>query len=243
MKDKKNKSIPVILTVTSFVCFVLVYGFYVYTSIDPNYIQGLVFVIPFVALLGISLLAAKNVIGKTVTNVFTIIVVVFAMVAMPLNFLYIAFDEATTFISDIAKYERVLKTVGYPENELVQNFPSQMPETYQLINFRYNGAFMQADEELILDYQTDSEGVQELTDKFSKTAIWTGTLDDEECQNNGLATLDFRWLMGKNVLPADLVIYLFFSEPIHGGYTNHARFSLAAISQVNNEVLFYMEDW
>ncbi len=243
MKNKKTISLLVILTVISFICFVLVFGFYVYTSFDPDYIQGLIFAIPFGAFLGITILENKKIIGKTVANVFAVIVFILSMIAMPLNLMAIAFDEATTSVSDVSKYERVLKTVGYPDNELVRNFPNQMPESYKLINFRYNAAFMQADEELILDYQTDHDNLMELTDKFSNAAIWSGTVADPDFQNNGLDTLDFRWLMEKNQVPADLVIYLFFSEPVNGGYTNHARFSLSAISYTNNEVLFYMEDW
>ncbi len=243
MKNKKAISLLNILTVSSFVCFVLVFGYYVFSSIDPDYIQGLVFAIPFVAFLGISLLENRKTIGKKLTNVFTMLVFVFSVVVMPINFLFITFDEATASISDISKYERVMDVVGYPDYELVQNFPGEMPEAYKLINFRYNPAFMQADEELILDYQTSSEELKGLADNFSTAAIWSGTPNDEECVTNGLDTLDFRWLMEKDEVPSDLFIYLFYSEPVRGGYNNHARFSLAAISFENSEVLYYMEDY
>ena len=153
-----------------------------------------------------------------------------------------AIQEATTVTTDIGKYERVLKLAGYPNNQLIKYFPNKIPGSAKNIVFSYCPAFLQGGENFDLKFETDSESINNYSDKFSKKAKWVGKWSDNKTENNRIMTGTFG-MIDYDVLPEDFTMYLFDSKPYHPNDWNHGYLSVVAVSKQRNEIIFHSEQW
>lgn len=238
----RNAIFPAIMTIISFLLFIGVYLYVTITAIEPYYLVGLVFAIPFICFgvvtyfTGIGQLKAVN------SIIITIFLIIVLSIAMFIAFIFISIDAATTETTDIAKYERVMKHRGYPENLLISHFPEKIPDNARNIVFRYNPAFGMGGENFNLKFETDSESINNYIHHFSQVAKWIGKADASEAEENGILSGIFSGI-GYEELPEDFTIYLIDSRSDGPVKWNHGMLSLVAISKEKNEIIFIAENW
>jgi hypothetical protein len=152
----------------------------------------------------------------------------------------LSFDAATTVITDIGKYERVLKLTGYPKNKLTKYFPDKIPDNAKNIVFSYNYAFLQGGENFNLKFKTDSDYIEDYIYILSRKVKWT--VNDSEVVKKNILSGGF-YVFSYPDLPEDFTIYVIYSKPYHPGDFNHGELSLAVVSKKRNEIIFLAEDW
>ena len=99
------------MTIISFVLFILIYLLVTLTAIEPYYIQGLVFGIPFISFGVITIMIINYKIKNSIAKIITIILIPIFGFAMLFCFFWLIFDAAITTTTDISKYERILKFI------------------------------------------------------------------------------------------------------------------------------------
>ena len=177
---------PAIMTMFSFLLFIVIYLYVTITAIEPYYWEGLIFATPFICFgvvtyfTGIGRVKTKNSIIIT-----TFLIIVFSIV-MYFAFISIAIDAATTVITDIDKYERALKLHGYPENPLISHFPDEIPYNARNVVFRYNPAFGMGGESFNLKFEIDSNSINDYIQHYLNIAKWIGKPDAKKEQLNGI---------------------------------------------------------
>jgi hypothetical protein len=241
LKVFKKAPFPATLTLISFVLFVILYYFLTVKEIQPYYLKGLIFAIPFICF-GIttffSATGKLNIVTSTAITIMLICVLSFGMLAAAV---FIAVSEETT-ITDIGKYERVLKLTGYPKRQISRHFPYEIPSSAKNIVFSYNPPFLQGGENFNLKFETDTASIKDYIDKFSQKAKWIGKSNDSEFKVNGITSASFN-NFGYTKLPEDFTIYLLVSKSYEPNNWNHGELSLVAISKERNEIIFLAENW
>lgn len=239
----KKALFPSIMTIISFVLFVMVYWLMTVRAIEPHFLKGLIFAIPFVCF-GITtfltVIKKLTIVSSTVITSCLIVVLGFLSFC---TFIFMAFQEATTVTNDIDRYERVLKLTGYPNNELIKNFPNKIPENAKSIEFSYCPAFLQGGENFDLKFEADSDSINNYSDEFLKKAKWIGKWSDNKTKNNGIISGTFDVLDYHGDLPEDFTMYLFDSKSYQPNDWNHGYLSVVAISKQRNEIIFHSEQW
>lgn len=238
----KRAPFPAIMTIVSFVLFIVVYWFATSTSIDPYYFEGLIFAVPFVCFGITTFFTVTEKLKIVASSVITSILIFILSFAMLVAFVFMSFDAATTVTTNIGKYERVLKLTNYPNNPLTKYFPDKIPRNTKNIVFSYNPAFLQGGENFDLKFETDSDSIKKYIDEFSQKAKWMGKSSDSEVGKNGIYSSTF-YSFGYTNLPEDFTIYLIDSKPYHPNDWNHGTLSLVAISKQRNEIIYLAEDW
>lgn len=238
----KKAPLPARMTIGSFVLFLVTYWLVTAKSIEPYYLEGLVFALPFVCFGIITFLTVIDKLKIGTSYIITYILIIVLGFASVCTFGYIVLDAAVTQTTDIGKYERVLRLTGYPDNTLIKCFPDKIPSNAKNIVFNYNPAFLQGGENFDLKFETDSDSIKNYIDKFSKQAKWTGKSSDSEAEKNSLFLSAFDTVGYKN-LPEDFTIYLIDSKPYYPDDWNHGEVSAVAISEERNEIIFIAEDW
>lgn len=233
---------PTIMAIISFILFLVAYLFVTVKAIKPYYLMGLIFGVPFICFSIVAYFATKGKLINAISYIITILLIVVSVFIMFVTFTFISIDAATTEITDIEMYERVLKVKNYPENSLIDYFPEKIPDNAENIAFRYNPAFVQGGENFDLKFKIDSDSINSYIREFSQQAKWIGKLNDSEAENNGVAFASFHAL-GYDELPKDFTIYLIGSSPYKSMDWNHGQLSLVAISKIRNEIIFLAEDW
>lgn len=231
----KKAIFPAIMTIVSFISFVGVYWALTYKSITPYYFKGLLFTVPFIFFGVITSLTAQGRLKVITSSVITGISVIVLGVGFSIILIFLSFDIATTETKDIGRYERVLRLT---DDSLTQHFPNQIPKDAENIYFMHQPRFMQGGEVLELSFQTDSETIQIYKEKFAEQAEWVGKNDEAPVHEYEYLT----WGEFKKI-PEDFTVYIFSSKPYKANDWNHGEFSLAAINEKDNEIIFLMEDW
>ena len=232
----KKAPTPAILTIISFVLFLVVYLFINLTTVEPYWFIGLVFALPFISFGFVTYLTTKDKINKASSEVISLILTIALGFVSLYSFFNIAIAAATTETTDVNKYQRVLRITNYPKNRLTKHFPRVIPDNANNISFRYHPAFMQGGEELILKFETSSVTINQYINDFKDKVIWTGNINDNPSAF-GIIIPGFGEF-GYKSLPEDFIIYVFLSDN-----SNHGELSLVAISKVRNEIIFYAENW
>ena len=231
----KKTIFQAIMTIVSFISFVGVYWILTYKSITPYYFKGLLFTVPFIFFGIITFLTAQGRLKMIASSVITGISIIALGVGFFFILMFLSFDIATTETKDIGKYERVLRLT---DDSLTEHFPNQIPNDAENIYFMHQPRFMQGGEILELRFQTDSEIIQNYKDEFSEQAEWIGKNEEVPIQEYEFLT----WGELKQ-LPEDFTVYIFSSKPYKANDWNHGEFSLAAINEKDNEIIFLMENW
>jgi hypothetical protein len=210
--------------------------------VEPYYFKNLVFAVPFFCFAIVTYFTANGELKLIASSVITfILMIILGLIMMFLLFLF-SFEAAISTTTDIGRYERVLKIMGYPNNASVEQFPEKIPEKARNISFHYHSAFLQGGESIGLKYEIDSAAIKINKKILSREAVWTGKFSDHNAEKHGilLGTLSE---VGYTELPEDFVIYVLGSKPYHPGDWNHGELSLAAVSEPRNEIIFFAEEW
>jgi len=238
----KKAPFPAIMTIISFFLFIGVYTLVTMKSIEPYYLEGLIFAVPFIAFGLITFFTVNGKLKTDASSAITGVLIILLGFTSLFAFIYLAVDAATITITDIAKYERVLKVTGYPNNPLIEHFPNKIPDDAENIVFSYNPAFLQGGAFWGLRFKTDSDSIENYINQLSERAKWIGKSRDSQAKTNGVSWGTFSDL-GYVDLPEDFTIYIIYSKPYKPNDWNHGELSLAAISEQRNEIIFLAEDW
>ncbi len=233
---------PAIMTIISFFAFVRIYFVLITTSVEPKYLEGLIFLVPFACFGIMTFLGAKERYKIASSPVSTCLVIIILGFFMLFALIVISFDTATTETKDAGKYQRVLQLSDYPDNELIKCFPSEIPNNAKDIVFQYNPAFLQGGEVFLLKFATDIESIENYSKEFSLNSKWVGKPNDSEAGENGICTGMFDNL-GYTDLPEDFVIYLIDSKAYKPNDWNHGVITLVAISKQRKEIIYFAESW
>ncbi|AEE97157.1 hypothetical protein [Mahella australiensis] len=238
----KKAPFPAIMSIISLAWFIVAYLLVTVRSIEPYYLEGLIFAIPFVLFAVTTFFTVKGKLKIGVSSIITgILIFVLGFVQLS-AFAYISFDAVTTATTDTDKYQRILKLTDYPNNPLTEEFPNKIPGNAKNVTFIYNPAFLQGSEIFGLKFQTDPDSIQNYINEFSEIARWIGDPEDSEAEKNGIISGPFDVLEYEN-LPENFTIYLIDSKPYQLNDWNHGELSLVAISKQRNEIIFLAEDW
>lgn len=232
----KKSPIPATLTIISFILFINVYLYINLTTVEPYWLTGLIFAIPFISFGVITYFTTKGRLNKAPSIVISLILTLVLGFVMIVSFFIIALDAATTETTDVTKYQRVLRITDYSNNSLTKYFPSKIPDDAKNITFIYHPAFMQGGEELGLKFETNHDSINNYIDDINNRAIWTGNINDHP-SNYGIYLHTFE-RFGYETLPEDYTIYVIVSDN-----SNHGELSFVAISKVRNEIIFYADNW
>jgi hypothetical protein len=238
----KKAPFPTIMTIVSFMLFIMVYVLLTVAFIEPNYYLGLIFAVPFICFGIIAVLTAIEEMNNINSIVITVLLTVVLGFAAFVAFVTIFISAATTETTDINRYHKVLKLNGYPNNQLIQYFPNKIPSSDENIKFSYNPAFLQGGEVFALRFETDSDAIKSYSDLFSPKAKWIGIPSDSLAKTNGIFLGEFN-RVGYTKLPDDFTIYLFGSKPYKPNDWNHGELSLVAISEQRKEIIFLADKW
>ena len=242
LKIFKKAPYPALVTIISFILFIGLYLLFTLTVVNPYYIKGLIFIIPFLCFGIVTFYTAADKLSISASTIITSLLIFALGIGMSIVFIFMSINAALTTTVDINRYERVLKVTGYPNNPLTRCFPDKIPADAQNISFHYNPAFLQGGEQFDLKYTSDSVSINKYVKALSQGAKWIGKSNDSNAENNGINTADF-YDAGYDELPEDFTIYLIEGKPYKQNNWNHGKISLIAISTQRNEIIFHAEDW
>ncbi|MDN6195189.1 MAG: hypothetical protein L0I93_01700 [Atopostipes suicloacalis] len=226
----KKAIFPAIMTILAFLSFVFVYWLVTYRSITPFYFKGLLFAIPFIVFGVLTYITAQGHLKMIASTIITIIFIIAFLVGSLHTLMILSFEAATVDTTDLENYERVVRIT---DDSLTTHFPKEIPRQAENIDYFHQSPFVQAGEKFQLKFQTDSESIQDYQKRFSKEAIKMGTI----------AEIEKETLFDYSDISPGSTIYLFVSDPYQANDWNHGEYSLAAINETNNEMVFLMEDW
>lgn len=229
---------PMLMTIFSFLLFVMVYLIVTVKFIEPYYFEGLIFAVPFICFGCITFLTAAGKLKTSVSFVITGVLVIVLGLTFLVIFSGLVIKASSSTITNINKYERILEENGYPNNLWIEHFPDTIPKNAENIVFSYNPGFLQAGAWLGLKFKTDADSIENYISEWSQKANWSGKLDDHQAEANHIMSETFR-NVGYIDLPEDFIIYIMGSKP---GF-NHGAFSLVAISKQRNEIIFLFKEW
>lgn len=233
---------PAVMTVLSLILFLGIYYFCTLGSSVPLYGEGLVFIIPFLCFGTITFLTGRGDMKPSFSSALTGILIVVLPVAMFFVLVFVSLDAATTTITDVGSYQRVLRHTGYPDNALIRHFPEEIPKNAKDPAFRYHPAVLQGGEDFELRFDTDPASLRQYAGEFSTKAKWIGKSSDPDAEQNGIVDGEFE-IFPAGSLPENFTVYVFDSEPYRPNDWNHGKLSLAAVSGQKNQVLFYAQSW
>lgn len=207
---------PAIMTVISFVLFIIVYYFVTMTVAEPYYFTGLFFAVPFCCFAIITVFTAIGKLNFPASTAITVSIILPLGLASLFLLMLLSIDAATTTTTDITRYEKVLKLSGYPDDRLTKYFPATIPDNAENVHFSYNPAFGQGGEEFSLKFQTDSETIQTYIEKISNKASWEGkpSAPDSKKYGNYSGSLN-KFYKNHFEKPSDLTLYMMYGRPYH----------------------------
>ncbi len=235
-----NAIFPALMTIISFLLFVAVYLYVTAKAIEPYYIGGLIFAIPFILFGAVTYFTGIGKLKAAKSTIITIILIVALSIIMVYAFVFIAIDAATTETTDIAKHERVLRINGYPENSLIRHFPERIPHEAENVVFRYHPAFGMGGESFNLKIEINSNTLNNYVNQFLQLAKWKGKAGDKGAVDNGIFTGTFSGI-GYKELTENFTIFLIDSKPYDTNNWNHGILRLVTISEAKNEIIFIAE--
>lgn len=249
--DEKNSKIkfskiafPAIITILSFICFIIVYYNMTIRAIEPYYLEGLLFLIPTLVFGLITFLLMKNKIQFVISTTLTILLIPIFIVTSFFGILLFALDASLNSINDIKKYERVMRLTGYPNNEITKAFPAKIPQDASEIHFHYNPAVLQGGQNFALRFKSSLENIDNYVTNFSTSALLTGTYNENELQNYYIHANFGGYYVGYNDcidLPDGYNFYLMYGKEYFEA--NHGKLCIISINQSINEIIFYGQRW
>ena len=233
---------PAVMALLSLLFFLAAYLFVTLTAVEPQYGKGLLFLIPFLCFGAVTYFTAKGKWKKAVSTALTVVFTAVSVCAIPVAFVFLSCDAATTVTSNVGKYQRVLRISNYPKNALIQNFPDKIPDTAKNTMLSYHPAALQGGESFDLKFDADAQTIRNYVNEFSGKAQWTGKPGGAEAEKHGLFSSSFT-SAGYDTLPDSFTVYMVTTKPYQTDNWNHGEVSLAAIDETKQEVIFHAEKW
>lgn len=235
---------PATITGMAFVCFLAVNWFLMQTSVEPVYEKGLPFAVPFLCLGAVTLLTALGYL-RTAPAVGITILLAFFLAAGSICYLFwLSLEAATITTTDPGRYEKALSVLHASTRPGLEQFPEAIPQEAENAQFLYHPAMLQGGELICLQFQADSEAIEDYGRKFAKQSRWSGA--PAQCESVPGDLLQRRIQVfdgGKQNRTAGWTLYLFYGQPSRPADWNHGEVGFAAVHEEENKILFCYEDW
>jgi hypothetical protein len=163
-----------------------------------------------------------------------------------------SFLGAIAVVKDVGRYSEILDERWRSEEHLVEHFPRPIPSNAQEVRFSFQPAFLQGGTCIQLRCRMPADSISELYDRFSRNktrSYFGGDTNRHMNMKEGMPTTCFYTSGSKNVeFPEDYEIMIFDKilkeeDRPAGFYWNHGRSHGVAISQKNNEIVYWAESW
>ena len=125
---------------------------------------------------------------------------------------------------------------------MIENFPKEIPNDVQNIEFYYAPAFLQAGTNYSLYYMDKNMTLDKFDERYKELAIWIGH-KEEYTEKEDLLASAFSFTPAEYINEEDYVIYLIKGKCDNSGYCNHGEFSFVAYNDETNEVIFRAAKW
>ena len=238
--QQKNKAIfPAIMTVAAFLCFLLAAYLLTDITISPRWELLVLFLIPTLVLLTLTILTRKGVIASMMGNVLTVVLSVLFFMVCAAGLFFLCFRAAAQPLTDVSLYQRVLEKHGYPDSALIAQFPPEIPEDAENAEFFYTPQVLQGAGVHRLSFALSDEAAQPLISGWEQAAIWHGPLS--KLSSSPLSGYGAEYTVGQYV-GADAEVWVILAAPYHPDSWNHGKLALAARS-ADGRTLVYSSDW
>lgn len=151
-------------------------------------------------------------------------------------------NDLMTEVTDINEYERILKLEEY--NEMLYQFPSELPESYISVKYFYRPQFLQGSMrmELLLELnENEVNSYIEIYENNCKQIINVKEWSSNELNNIGIITVGID--VFNDEIKEDFIIYLLDSKPYEENNWNHGYAIFIAVNNEKNKILFQSEVW
>ena len=196
---------------------------------EPPVLSGLLVFLPAALLSAAAVLSEHGKLRTVGTALLSLFSIGIAVVGIPALLLFESVRTAFVPVENPARYARILRLRGYPDDPLVAAFPPEIPAGAEEITFRYRTPLLQGGEKLTLSFTPPPGMLEEL--KARCEASDTGAL----LPDWHLVAESSEW--GEE--PDEL--WCFAAEPYHPGDWNHGEYSAAWVK--DGRITFRMEDW
>lgn len=197
---------------------------------------GFVPVIVFLIItLAINYFYKKNIVQKALKILNILLIIILPMYYL-IGFFACTAIKISNPIVNIKNYKYLVN------GELLNVFPSSIPENVIDTRLTYSPALLQAGDQITLYYIDNNLNFEEFDNKYKEKAIWIGNVDDYE-ENKGLLTGIFSDTSVTYETENDFIIYLIEGKCDDSGYCNHGKFTLAAVNPKTNEVIYEYKYW
>lgn len=197
------------------------------------------FVWLFLGLIVIALITATGRINKTFCNIGLILYFI-ALVGILLGeFLFGSFVSFGDEIKDPKYYGTVLETAGF-EQELIAEFPEQIPVSADAVQFRYQPQLAQGGEYITLKFATDTEQIKKYMTYLERKAVSSGTIRTFTNTPYEQIVKDAGYFY--ETIPDTYLVYVLSAQRESQDW-NHGKCSMVGISQETSEITFYAEEW
>ena len=242
----RRAKFSIIMTLVFLIPFAGVYWFLSQRTIEPHYYLGFIFAIPCSSFVFVTYLLIIFIIKKDCTILITAMAVFFSIYFIflaPITVLGAVIHDETADVTDIGNYDRVIRLTEIPE-KLIYIFPDTIPDGAKAIHFYYHPfAIGQGGQEIALEFEADSDTINDYIDEISKRAEWIGKAGTGEAEQHGIFDGTFCiFNYAHSGLPNDYDIYVVYSKADSVDW-NHGERSLVAISVKKQDIIYYASVW
>lgn len=239
MHPKSRAIFPAIMTAAAFLGFLLAAYLLTDITIKPSWELLVLFLIPTLVLLTLTILTRRGVIASMMGNVLTVVLSVLFFMICAAGLFFLCFRAAAQPLTDVSLYKRVLERHGYPDSALLAQFPPNIPEDAENVEFFYQPQILQGAGVHRLSFALSDEAALPLISDWEQNAIWHGPLS--KLQSSPLSSFGAEYTVGQYVAE-DAAVWVMLAAPYHPDSWNHGKLALAARSR-DGRTLVYSSEW
>lgn len=199
--------------------------------------------VPFLAFLAIMLAVRWGRLSKKYADslAMTLLVPFALLFGFLFGFLYL--KVLPEGVRDAQKYEEVRTASGF-EGNMIEVFPTSIPDTAQDVTFIFHTALGQGGKVMHLQFSESEVYLRYYSERLALRSLWQGSYKDAELARYGVLALPSEFSVDiAGQPPTDTVVYVLYSKPYQKDNWNHGEVSYAAISRNAATILFYAEMW
>ena len=153
--------------------------------------------------------------------------------------------ESTTPVIDVAQYEEVLKSYGYPDETILSHFPARVPSEATRVSFYFLYGYLQGNSRFELRCALPASQVRSILDEYTPLAVWVGPDPGPGSSPEGtrLAVIPFRNAENTDYerLPDDFQVLILPTGREDAEQWGYGRG--LAVSVDRNEVIWWATWW
>ena len=237
---KNEKAVfPLVMAILASAAFIAAYLVFTVFAVKPLWLHALAFAVPAAVFFALFVLAKKDVLREKTANILTGILTPLFIMGCAVLFIAFFFLFTLSDVTDPSCYKRALSKNGYPQSELISQFPEEIPQEAEDVSFLYRPQFLQGAGEFLLACRLPDSAVRALKDEYEGEAVWTGTEAElpSSPYDSGLLPHTVRGYADEN---AEILILL--AEPYMQGSYNHGSLKLILFGE-SGRTVFYSSVW